>query len=159
MSDDPRRAFLEHYQPPRRSDIVNTFLLPVRQGVTSPAEVVARVERAYLQREQQGVRYRDLAYQQRARWVLDGLSAFPAEALALAEWCIAWEATPPGERERLKAERGEEHRRAWLEGQPATPKQLAYLAALGHRGPVASRAEASRLIDRYKAAPRQGGAA
>jgi hypothetical protein len=150
--EDPRRKFLERFPPTQCGHLMNMFLLPVRQGIAEPTEVVRRVEQAFLRRECNGVRYRDLVTQQRARWVLDGLSAYADEALALAEWAIAYETLPAAERERLKLERGADHRRDWMSQQEPTPKQLAYVRALGFTGRVESRQHASDLIESLKGA-------
>jgi hypothetical protein len=150
--DDPRRKFLERFPTTQCGHIMNMFLLPIRQGVSEPAEIVRRVEHSFLQRECNGVRYRDLVAQQRARWVLDGLSAYPDEALALAGWAVEYEALPPAERERLKLERGADHRRDWMSRQEPTPKQLAYIRALGFTGRVESRQHAADLIESLKGA-------
>lgn len=38
----------------------------------------------------------------------------------------------------------------WLEGQPATDKQIEYLKILGYKGEVKNKLHASELINKYK---------
>jgi hypothetical protein len=74
------------------------------------------------------------------------------EVADFIDWCSEYEALPREARERLKAGRGEEHRRAYFARQPATEKQVAYCRALGWTGPVESKAHASEIIERLKLA-------
>ena len=70
-----------------------------------------------------------------------------AGALAYARHVIEYERLPYEQRQRVKAERAVDFAKQAMVGN-VTPAQLAYLAALGHPGPVpADRAEASQLID------------
>ncbi len=150
--DDPRRQLLDYFPRHQRSTVANIFLGAVRAGATTVPDVLQRVERAFLGRLDAGQRYRDVLAQQQARAALDILAAHPHRAADLAAWCLEWEALPREERERLKAQRGDEHRRQWLEEQPATPKQRDYLRALGYTGEIRSKAHASQLIDELKRA-------
>jgi hypothetical protein len=84
----------------------------------------------------------------RAREICTALTAYPDEAAAFAAWCFGWEAKPDAERQAIKEARAHEGMRHWMSGQPATERQMAYLARLGHRGPVGDRRQASDLIDR-----------
>ena len=151
QEQDTRRAFLERFPEHLRSQIANTFLCAIRAGVTTEADVVYRVERAYLCRLDAGERVRDGLARRRAQAVLDALTAHPEQAVAFAAWCLEWESLPAEERKRRKRCRSEEHRRQWLAEQPPTGRQVAYARLLGHDGPIESKADASRIIDSLKA--------
>jgi hypothetical protein len=94
--------------------------------------------------------------EEREQWrrVLDILNAKPPEWRPYCEWVMAWERLPEAKRERMKRDRGAEHRVRWMRTQPATSKQIDYLRALGHSGEVPDRATASELIDRLRGAAR-----
>ena len=147
---DNRRAFLERFPEHLRSTIANTFLCAIRAGATAEADVVYRVERAYLCRLDAGERVRDGLARRRAQAVLDALTAHPEQAAAFAAWCLEWESLPAEERAKRKRCRSEEHRRAWLAAQPATERQIAFCRALGHTGPIESKVHASEIIDKLR---------
>lgn len=142
------RAFLLHFPERERSAVANLFLLQVRRGASDPAEVVARATTEARGRLQRAVQYNDALWYAKVQEILDALQDYPEEAADLARWAIEWESLPHDERERRKAERGQQYKRQWMAHQPATEKQMAYLHRLGYRGPVASRQQASELIDR-----------
>lgn len=150
-TNDPRRDdLLERVVITRRSTLVNDGLAITRAGEDRPAEVVAalleRVERRIADAERYGDKL--AAYE----WTnaLDALTRPRQQALAFGAWLIDWAAASAEERARVKAGRGEQHRRAYFEQQPPTPKQLEYLRGLGHTGEVRSKAHASELIDHLK---------
>jgi hypothetical protein len=70
------------------------------------------------------------------------------EARECARWYTHYERLSPEAKARLKEQRAEEGRRAWMSTQPPTDKQLAYLRSLGYAGEVPDRLRASELIDR-----------
>jgi hypothetical protein len=155
---DADRALLQPLSPYEANLCGQAFHDRARRGIEDPAASVALATATIGRWSCEEERPREAQRAAAARRLLDALARHPEEAEAFARACIAWAALPREERERRKAERAAQHRQAWLEAQPATPKQLAYLAALGHRGPVANRHEAGLLIDRYTTA-RKGGAA
>jgi hypothetical protein len=143
----PERPLLHHVPIRQRGHFMNLFLAPPRAGCTNPQEVVAQVT-TELQR----------TLQRRRPWVSEEqleplrqdillVISHPGEALTLAQEAIDYVALPPREQERLKAKR----QRVSTGHLPATEKQLAYLRALGHHGPVDSRTHASQLINMLKA--------
>src|SRR5205823_634194 len=84
--------------------------------------------------------------------VASALTTDGAGALAYAAWVLWWEAMPDVERERLKAERARVYQLQAMGTQAPTERQIGYLRSLGYRGPApASKAEASALIDRWRA--------
>ncbi len=147
MYDDPRRSFLAHVPEGLRSQITNVLLARVRAGMHSPEAVVDDALRRL--RERIGGWGRE---DPQVREMLGLLIRHRADALDFASWCLAWEQLPAAEKERQKAARGEEHRRAWLDQQPATAKQCDYLRSLGYAGEIRSKAHASELIDQLKRA-------
>jgi len=72
------------------------------------------------------------------------------EAVKFAQYVIWRENLTPEEHARLKAIQAEEGRRAWMETQPPTEKQINYLRLLGYEGEVESRGHASQLIDELR---------
>ena len=72
------------------------------------------------------------------------------EAVKFARYVIWRENLSPEEHARLKAIQAEEGRRAWMETQPPTEKQINYLRLLGYEGEVESRGHASQLIDELR---------
>jgi hypothetical protein len=145
-SDDPRRAFLARLPEDARSVAANLFLRQVRVGLTDPAEISRAVVREVQQRVHNG--HRSRCDDVKAEALLVALNTHPAEAKVFAAWCRWWELLPSTERARLKDQRSEQHRQAWLAHQPPTAAQLGLLARLGCVAEPASKGEASTLIDR-----------
>jgi len=132
-----RLTFLSYFPPEQRSAANNFLLEAVRAGCNEPNQVVgyaletARC-RCHLEAAQ----------------TLSLLSHLDPEALvAGARWALWWESLSPEEKRRFREERAEEAIARWMEQNPPTEKQMAYLNRLGYRGPApANRLEASRLI-------------
>ena len=82
--------------------------------------------------------------------VQEAITEYRAEAFPFAQWALDWEALSPAEKERQKAAKGEQYRRAYMEQQPPTARQIAYLEVLGYRGEITSRQHASQLIGQLK---------
>lgn len=136
-----RELFLSYFPPEYRSTAANCLLEAVRQGCTTPQEVMDHALSAAYRR----------IYGSEAFTLLLLLAEEDPEALlAGARWALWWESLPFDERQRIKRERSEEALSRWMEEQPPTEKQLSYLRILGHTGEVANRLEASRLIERLK---------
>ncbi len=144
------RALLERFSSTRRSYVSNTFLYSVRSGARTPAKVLADVEHELSETAIRSRRWGFSDTIERTESIYSILNEFHDEALAFAAWAIAWEALPPAERERQKAAKGAIHKQAYMEQQPATDKQVAYIRALGYEGPVTSKAHASTLIEQLK---------
>jgi|GEM_PF-2252605 len=151
------RALLERFPNARRSYVANTFLYAVRAGARTPGEVLADVEHALSETAIRSRRWNFTDTIERTEEVYGVLNEHHDEALAFAAWAIAYEALPLGERERQKAEKGAVHRQAYLEQQPATDKQVAYVRSLGYHGVVTSKAHASELIDQLRNGKQTGG--
>ncbi len=144
------RALLERFIPTRRSYVANTFLYSVRSGARTPAKVLADVEHELSETAKRSRRWGFSETVERTEAVYSVLNEFHDEALAFAAWAIRWEALPPAERERQKAAKGAIHKQAYMEQQPATDKQVAYIRSLGYQGVVTSKAHASSLIEQLK---------
>ena len=144
------RALLERFPGTRRSYVANTFLYSVRSGARTPAKVLADVEHELSETAKRSRRWGFSETVERTEAVSSILNEWHDEALAFAQWAIDWEALPPAERERQKKAKGAVSRQAYMEQQPATDKQVAYIRALGYHGPVTSKAHASSLIEQLK---------
>ena len=145
-----QRIFLDSFPPARRSYVANTFLHAVRAGARTPEQVLAAVEAELRAVHIRAQRWGGVDTIDRTKDIYAALNEHHDDALAFAAWAISWEALPPAERERQKQAKGEAHRRAWMEQQPATEKQVAYVRALGFTGEVTSKAHASQLIDQLR---------
>ena len=144
------KALLERFPNARRSYVANTFLYSVRSGVRTPAKVLADVEHELSETAKRSRRWGFSETVERTETMYSILNEYHDEALAFAQWCISYEALPPGEKARQKAAKGEIHKQAYMEQQPATQKQIDYCRALGYHGPVTSKAHASSLIEQLK---------
>lgn len=131
-------AFLSHFPHNQRATATNFLLQAIRAGCNEPNQVVGYAletacRRCHLEAAQ----------------TLRLLSELDFEALlAGARWALWWESLSPEEKRRFREGRAEEAIERWMEQNPPTDRQLAYLNRLGYRGPTpANRLEASRLID------------
>jgi hypothetical protein len=149
-TNEDGRALLERFPGTRRSYVANTFLYAVRSGARTPGKVLADVEHELSETAKRSRRWGFTETVERTESIYSILNEYHDEALAFAAWAIRWEALPPAERERQKRAKGEVHRQAYLDTQPATDKQIAYIRALGYHGPVTSKAHASSLIEQLK---------
>jgi hypothetical protein len=149
-TNDDGKALLERFPGTRRSYVANTVLYAVRAGARTPAEVLAAVEHELSETAKRSRRWEFTDTVERTEMVYSILNEYHDEALAFCAWAIRWEALPPAERERQKAAKGAIHKQAYMEQQPATSKQVAYIRALGYEGPVTSKAHASDLIDKIR---------
>lgn len=145
--DDPRRQLLSHYPEHQRSAMANLFLFAVRRGAGDPEAVLAtaladlRGRLGTWGREEGTVRAQ-----------LATLMQHRAAALNFAGWALAWESLPREERERQKAQRGDQHRQRYLDTLEPTERQVRFCRSLGWSGAIESRAHASEIIDRLKGA-------
>ena len=140
-------AFLSYFPHNQRATANNFLLEAVRAGCNEPKQVVGYAletarRRCHLEAAQ----------------TLSLLSHLDPEALlAGARWALWWESLSPEEKRRFREERAEEAIERWMEQNPPTEKQMAYLNRLGYRGPEpANRLEASRLIDELVKGVRRG---
>lgn len=139
------KAFLDRFPAARRSWANGLFLRMVRGGATTPTAVLAGVWAAVEDYEPE-----------RADLLAGALTAHAGEALALAEHALGWEALPPEQRAAVKAASAEGARRAYLDAQAPTLRQLDYIRRLGSAAKPATRLEASRLIDALQRERRGG---
>ena len=134
-----RGLFLSHFPPEYRSTAANCLLEAVRRGCTTPPEVVDHALSAA---------YRRIYGSEAFTLLLLLAEEDPKALLAGARWALWWESLSPEEKQQLREGRAEEAIERWMEQNPPTDRQLAYLNRLGYRGPTpADRLEASRLID------------
>ena len=129
----------------KRSPVANWFHYAVRNGASTPQAVCSAVWQTVQRRAEWSATPESRGFLLHCHEVL---RSDQAGALAYARHVIEYERLPYEQRQRVKAERAVHFAKQAMVGKPATPAQLAYLAALGHPGPVpADRAEASQLID------------
>ena len=147
---DDDRSFLNHFPNARKSFVANAFLFAVRRGARTPLQVLAAVQHELRRANTWSSDER----QARNQEVLDTIAEHHEEAMAFCRYALDYEALPPAEKERRKAEQGAPHRQAWMSQQPPTAKQCAYLEVLGYRGEITSRQHASELIEQLKRQPR-----
>ena len=147
---DHGRALLERFPNARRSYVANTFLYAVRAGARTPLQVLASVNETLRETHARSQRWSFTDTVQRTEEVMAVLVDYHDEAMAFAAWAIRWEALPPAEKERQKAAKGASHRQTYMEQQPPTDKQRAYLAVLGYTGEITSKAHASDLIHKIR---------
>jgi hypothetical protein len=146
-----RDTFLSYFPTTRRSFVANWFLNAVRHGMRTPSTVLAYVE-AELDRAQAWVRHWSDDSQERYDQLAAAIAEHRTEALAFSCWALRWETLTPEQKRAHRAQGGEQYARAWMEQQPATERQLAFLRALGHTAAVESRQEASDLIEQLRRA-------
>lgn len=158
-TNDDRLAFRERFPQSQRSWITNTLLYVIRAGADTPFRVLAAVHETLTETIARARRWNHLSdTTQRTQYALNTLLEHHDEAYAFAEWCLAWERLTPAEKARERAVKSEPHIRTYMEQQPATDKQIAYIRALGFAGEVTSKAHASELIDRLRRGERVGDA-
>lgn len=135
---------LDHFALSQRSGIANQFFSAYRSGAETPGAVLLSVKGDVLRRilTQEGDR---LKTQQLLLSLLES-----GEANAYAQQVVERECLSPAEKERLKSERQEHHRREYLKAQPATERQIGYLKSLGCLVGPANRWEASQMIEQHK---------
>ena len=135
--------FLQDYPKAGQGTITNWFCHAVRDGATTPAEVLSRVEYTVKRKipvsDSYSLSNDDLAT------LLEHLT--DSEAEDFAAFIIEREALPDDVRERLKAASGATYQQAYMAGQPPTEKQISYLKKLGCAEVPTSKAHASQLID------------
>lgn len=150
MAHDPHasKAFLERFDPARRSYVMNLFCFAIRRGMRTPLQVLVSVEQELRQVYARSGNWPDM--QARTELVYTMINQYFEEALAFAVYALEWEKLTPAEKQRQRAAKGEEYRMAWMEQQPATDRQRSYLQLLGYTGDVTSKAHASELIERLK---------
>lgn len=156
--NDEDRAFLDLFPTLKRSTVANLFLGPVRRGIAHPVHVYTSVIAELAERTDRAERY---GYDTSTDALLATVRDNHDAGIAYARWCIAYEQLPPEEKKRRKQNSTAEGIGKWQEQQPATEKQIAYLARVGYTGPVHNRRHASSLIDIYMRGDRVevGGAA
>lgn len=150
-TDDPRRAFLGHFEPERRGWIGSLVVGVADDGHTNPDTVVAETERRLRRHGDEALLRGDQALYRRLYGDRQIFGGEADEAVEYAEWAIEWAAQPPEERRRRRAERAAASRVPIPPGKKWTAKQRTFLAQLGYIGPELSKREASRRIDQLLA--------
>jgi hypothetical protein len=143
LCDDPRRTtFLDLVPESLRSQTSNVVLARIRAGAATPtATYYDAIEKLRDRLGGWG------AEDPNVRAILGLLVRHRAEAIGYCGWALDWEQLSPAQKDRLRASRGEEYRKAYQEGEPPTEKQRAYLRRLGYQGEPRSKRHASELID------------
>lgn len=141
------RAFLAYFPQQQKSHVANLFLLPVRQGVTTPDGVRAAVYAALRERIERDERF---GYENaRDRGILDQMRRDYDGSLDFARWAIEYERLSPEAKQRIKNTRSAEAIGVAMDREEPTEKQVAYLRRKGYHGPIESKKFASSLIDIY----------
>ena len=155
-ASDSSREFLELFPQNQRSLTANMFCSAVRLGARTVDAVLAAVRADVESRLRSARRYGDGARIRQFSAFRDYLDTESASARAYARWTLGWESLSIAQKDEIKTQRGAEHRQRWMQSQPPTDRQIAYLRALGWTADVSSKAKASELIDRLRS--RRGGA-
>lgn len=143
--DEYKGEYLKQFPQFKRGVVGNLFYASVRAGRWTPPEALYGVQcdlESDLRKPWLSGESRELKEQ-----VLGSLTQ--DDAYEYAAYVIERERASPEERSEFKAKRGEAHRQAYMETNPPTGKQIAYLKALGCPDEPQTRAEASRLIDEW----------
>jgi len=146
------RAFLDGLGPYEATLAGMAFGEGPQMGIADLETVVGVAEFKCLMWEDRTDRHRDARRGEAARRVLDALAAHPEQARAYARYHLWVRTLTAAERRALRDQQAARHRAEWLDRQPATERQIAYCRSLGWDGPIASRAEASRIIEGLKPA-------
>lgn len=148
--DDPRRRVLEQLADAQRGAFTNLALRFIRGGLEDPVRIGDAMFREFDRHRDRAAEQGDMGALIIAEHGADLVVAEGDAVEALIAWLLDYERLPRAERERLKAARGERHRRQWLDQQPASEKQIAYCRSLGYAGTIESKAHASEIIDHLK---------
>ena len=141
------KIFLENFPQSVRSTISNLFLEPIRSRITDPVFVLRFVFKASKDRAES--RYADADRIQRETDLQSMLRAKYTDALALAEYYIAYESLPPSEKQRIKSASVGAYLIDAMQEKPVTEKQRELLIKLGWAGNMPlDRKAASLEIDR-----------
>jgi nitroreductase len=138
MLNDLRRKFLEYFEPAKRSTVANTFLTPIRKGMTDPDLIITEVyEKARRDKEK--------------HYISDTIFSYLSEAFKYVSYLQDWEHLPDSEKQYYKNIQAKKAVKAYMAKEKPTDKQLSYLKALGYTGPAPeSKADASELISTIK---------
>ncbi len=140
------KRFLDNFGEYERSGINTRFLAAIRNGAMAPDAVITSVIDTLQDEMRNLLRRKQVEYCAKNREVQKALRAHPEDALALAEHGLWWESQSDEERKRIKEEKDARYRDAYMNAQPPTEKQVAFLRSKGYEEEVTSKLEASRLI-------------
>lgn len=147
LNPDNKR-FFDRLPANQRSTVSNLFLDPIRSGVGDAIAVVKEVY-AEAKRRRDEAHYPNPERQEKAALLMCLLKQHYDEAVALAEYYIAYESLPRSERERIKMTTSLNAVKDSMAGKPTTDKQKELLGILGFTGAFPTdRKEASEIIDR-----------
>ncbi|HPZ09021.1 MAG TPA: hypothetical protein PL110_12960 [Candidatus Eremiobacteraeota bacterium] len=138
LLNDSRRKFLEYFEPSKRSTVANTFLSPIRKGVTDPDLIITEVyEKARRDKEK--------------HYISDTIFSYLSEAFKYVSYLHDWEHLPDSEKQYYKNIQAKKAVKAYMAKEAPTEKQLSYLKVLGYTGPAPeTKADASELISTIK---------
>ncbi len=144
MITPPASGFLIHFSIKSRSAIANRFFKSVREGATTPEEVLRAVKADTIAR---------MLFASREVWNDERrlLSLLEGKEVRLyIKEVLDRESLPTEEKQRLKAVRSDQYRQEYLRAQKPTERQLRYLKYLGCPTIPSDRLEASELIEQSK---------
>lgn len=151
-----RKAFLDLFPERERSLVANLFLAEVRAGIRNAEDIVHNV-RVETSRRIIGAQRWEQPTEKYHR-IQSALLDQSELAQHYAAYCIAYEALPGDEREKVRASHRAEGMQAVRNAMPASDAQKKYLLeGFGYRGDVEalSRQQASELISGFKAKQEQ----
>lgn len=134
--------YLEQFPKNTRSLIVNMFCFAVRNGARTVDQVLDAVDASAWGRIVSPYATPERADIQRR--VIESLNY--DEARAFARFILQRERLTPDEKERRRAVERRVHARQWMEQQPPTERQIAFLKSLGCERQPKNRLEAGELI-------------
>lgn len=138
MLRDDRRKFLEYFDPLKRATVANTFLTPIRKGMTDPDLIITEV-------------YEKVRKDEDKKYISDTIFKYLSDAFRYVSYLFDWERLPEAERKYYKNIQAKKAVKAYMAKELPTEKQLQYLRALGYTGPAPeSKADASELISTIK---------
>jgi len=138
MLQDKRKKFLEYFEPAKRSTIANTFLDPIRKGITDPDLVITEV-------------YEKARRNSDKKYISDTIFRYLHDAFDYVNYLFDWEKLDPQEKQYYKSQTARKAIHSHMAQELPTEKQIAYLRALKYKGkPPESKAEASDLIATIK---------
>lgn len=148
---DPRKSFLEHFDQLQRSTVMNAFLYSVRNGTSMFEQAVIDdvLERA-ADKAMQAQHYRNMDTYQKMMFLRRMIATHHDEAIDLAKYAFWYESQTDAEKAKIKTQKRFDGITSWMTTQQPTAKQTAFLARLGHVGPIGDRAQASALIDQLR---------
>ncbi len=85
MLRDDRRKFLEYFAPEKRSTVANTFLTPIRKGMTDPDLIITEI-------------YEKVRKDEDKKYISDTIFKYLSDAFRYVSYLFDWEKLDPSEK-------------------------------------------------------------